>query len=136
MNEDILDTKLQVLLAIYAEYQRDIPEMDRVTYKALDMDSQAFRAALIKLQNEGLISGLVIEPPNETHANKVRGVIRTNMLPTRAGLDEAEKYITTGNTDTAKSRLQVLVTRAGLAGLDCVKEIAKDVLADVIGKRL
>ena len=136
MDENKLDVKLQVLLAIYAEYQRDIPNMDRVTHEALQVDAQAFRAALIKLQNEGLISGLVIEPPKETRADRVRGVIRTHMLPTRAGLDEAEKYIATGQADTAKSRLTALISRAGLAGLDWVKDVAAGVLADVIGRKI
>lgn len=36
------DTKHQVLFAIYAEYQKDIPDMEKITYRLLEMDSQAF----------------------------------------------------------------------------------------------
>ena len=135
-DEHNIDVKLQVLLAIYAEYQRDIPCMDNVTHRTLEIDEQAFRAALIKLQNEGLICGLVIEPPRETRADRVRGVIRTHMLPTREGLNEAEKYIATGQADTAASRLNALARRAGLAGMGLLKDIAAGVLADVIGGKI
>lgn len=50
-----LDTKQQVLLALYSEYQNDIPRMTDVTCTALEMDYDVFCAALDKLQNEGYI---------------------------------------------------------------------------------
>ena len=58
------------------------------------------------------------------------------MLPTREGLNEAEKYIATGQADTAASRLNALIHRAGLAGLDWVKDVAAGVPADVIGGKI
>lgn len=37
-----LDTKQQVLLALYIEYQKDIPKMSEVTCTALNMDIEVF----------------------------------------------------------------------------------------------
>jgi len=50
-----LDSKQEVLYAIYAEYQKDLPDMKNITYQSLDMDLEVFQMALIKLQNEGFI---------------------------------------------------------------------------------
>ena len=50
-----LDSKQKVLLAIYTEYQKDIPKMELITNVNLDMDSQVFRIAVDKLQSEGFI---------------------------------------------------------------------------------
>lgn len=127
MTRDV-DIKTQVLLAVYAEYQEDIPNMDNVSFDALGMDSTAFRAALIKLQNEGLISGLIIQPPNETRADRVRGLIKTHMLPTREGLEEAERFIRTGETSTARQRLRDVVEFAGKIGLELVKAYAEKLI--------
>ncbi|TCP28784.1 YjcQ protein [Scopulibacillus darangshiensis] len=53
-----LDTKQKVLVAIYLEYQKDLPKMDNITSENLSLDNRVFNTALIKLENEGLIKGL------------------------------------------------------------------------------
>ena len=58
-----LDSKQKVLLAIYTEYQKDIPKMELITNVNLDMDSQVFRIAVDKLQSEGFIIGAKIHFP-------------------------------------------------------------------------
>ena len=55
VNKLELDSKQEVLYAIYAEYQKDLPDMKNITYQSLDMDLEVFQMALIKLQNEGFI---------------------------------------------------------------------------------
>ena len=55
-----LDAKQKVLMAIYAEYQKDIPVMQNITFANLDMDSRVFKIAVDKLENEGLINGAKI----------------------------------------------------------------------------
>ena len=55
-----LDTKNQVLLALYIEYQKDLPKMQNVTCTSLNMDIDIFNVALKKLSNEGYIEGLNI----------------------------------------------------------------------------
>ena len=53
-----LDIKQQVLLAIYIEYQKDLPNMSCVNNTELNMDIDVFNVALDKLQNEGYIKGI------------------------------------------------------------------------------
>lgn len=50
-----LGTKENVLLAIYIEYQKDLPDMGSVNNTALNMDIDVFNVALEKLQNEEYI---------------------------------------------------------------------------------
>lgn len=47
-----LDSKQQVLLALYIEYQKDLPKMENVTCTSLNMDIDVFNAALRKLSTE------------------------------------------------------------------------------------
>lgn len=69
-----LDSKQKVLMAIYAEYQKDIPDMDLVSFESLDMDSKVFYIALDKLENEGLITGtkLHFEPVTRIPMQRLR----------------------------------------------------------------
>ena len=55
-----LDTKHQVLLALYIEYQKDLPKMSEVTCEKLNMDVDIFNMALKKLSTERYIEGLNI----------------------------------------------------------------------------
>lgn len=56
-----LDTKCRLLLAIYYEYQKDIPDMSVINYESLNLDCLVFQIALDKLQNEGLITGAKLQ---------------------------------------------------------------------------
>jgi len=51
VNKLELDSKQEVLYAIYAEYQKDLPDMKNITYQSLDMDLEVFQMALIKLRS-------------------------------------------------------------------------------------
>ncbi len=54
-----MSVKDKVLLAIYDEYQKDIPNMDaNVTWSKLQLNKDEFNIALDKLDKEGLINGL------------------------------------------------------------------------------
>jgi hypothetical protein len=50
-----LDTKQKVLLALYAEYQKDLPNMREIRADTLGLTKDVFYVAIEKLQNEGFI---------------------------------------------------------------------------------
>lgn len=52
------DTKQKVLLALYLEYQKDVPKMETITAELLELDSETFKQAVRKLENEELIEGI------------------------------------------------------------------------------
>ena len=47
--------KDKVLMAIYNEYQKDIPNMDSISAQSLSVELEAFGVAIEKLVNEDLI---------------------------------------------------------------------------------
>ena len=53
-----LDSKEQVLVAIYTEYQKDMPEMDSITYISLGIPKKDFSGILLKLRSEGFVDNM------------------------------------------------------------------------------
>lgn len=64
-----MDVKEEVLIAIYSEYQKPLPGMQQVRSYELDITFDEFKFALVKLQNDRHIDGLVIngKPPVNLH---------------------------------------------------------------------
>lgn len=48
-------TKEKVLVAIYDEYQKDLPDMGTITAESLGLELEVFAVAIEKLYNEELI---------------------------------------------------------------------------------
>ena len=46
----------KVLLAIYKEYKKDLPDMNKINAKVLGLESDVFKIALKKLRTEELIT--------------------------------------------------------------------------------
>ncbi|WP_343248778.1 YjcQ family protein [Diplocloster hominis] len=86
------DIKQQVLQAIYAEYQKDLPNMEKITSKQLQMEEQVFLSALMKLQNEELIQGVVWSPSETMDIRRVRVINRDNLFLTKEGVRYMESH--------------------------------------------
>lgn len=79
-----LDAKQQVLLALYIEYQKDLPKMDSVKCSSLNMAIDVFNTALGKLSKEGYINGLYAYPADN---NEFYEVYTKDVGLTRAGIE-------------------------------------------------
>lgn len=126
-----LDAKMRVLMAIYAEYQKDVPDMVNVNVRALRMDWDAFRAAVLKLENEALIRGLVTKPPERAQIGDVEEIDMRGVMPTVSGLSAVERFVEKGQIDTAEARLERLERAAGDAGELEISRYVEDVMIDV-----
>lgn len=126
-----LDAKMRVLTAIYAEYQKDVPDMMNIHCNALRMDWEAFRAAVMKLQNEGLIQGLITKPPEETKVGAVEEIDMSSVMPTMNGLKAVERFVETGLTDTPEERLERLKRAAEEVCENEIGRFVEDVIKDV-----
>lgn len=127
-----LDIKQEVLIALYAQYQRDIPEMEKVTAAALNMDSVAFMFSLLKLQTEGLICGCVFIPPNEKNARRIRAVEKKNIFLTREGVEYVQNLLDLKALKTNKERLKSIVKSLGLAGAEVLKEYVMSLIPKIL----
>lgn len=86
------DIKQKVLQAIYAEYQKELPNMGEITSKKLQIEEQIFLAALMKLQNEKLIQGVFWSPAETMDIRRVRVLNRDNLFLTKEGVQYMENH--------------------------------------------
>lgn len=112
------DTKLQVLLAIYIEYQKDLPKMENITNTALNMDIDVFHVALQKLENEGLIHGLSVLAADN---NAFYHIETKNMKLTRDGIAYIEQTFGIRKELTAVNKLKYVIRKCGIYGLQALK---------------
>ena len=122
-----LDEKHAVLFAVYAEYQKAIPDMTSLTFETLDMDRRVFNIAFVKLQNEGLIDGLVTFPPSTRM--EPRAVALDSVMPTRYGLEYVERRLDIMAMGTGKEKLKRLAEKFGKLGWAVLQDLATDILS-------
>ncbi len=91
----MMDPKHQLLLAICEEYNKATPNISSISAWSLHMNQDVFHWALIKLDNEGLIH----EYFNGFGNAMIKAGYIEGVLPTREGLEYAEKLMTGGETD-------------------------------------
>ena len=122
-----LDNKEKTLLALYAEYCRDDTDFSRVNALSMEMALPHFNWALMKLQTEGLITGVSWLPPGETRPDKLLSVSRERLMLTGAGVDAADALLDTRKARSAEKlqRLYALFADLGLS-----------VVSGIIGKAL
>ena len=116
-----IDTKHQVLYALYSEYQKDIPDMESINAAVLDMEVPVFNAALLKLQNEGYIQGFDCRPPETMDARKIISSYRKNIYLTRKGVEYVEKLASIAESMPARKKIAELAKQVGLFGMDILK---------------
>jgi len=125
-----LDLKQKVLVAIYTEYQKDVPEMDNITQALFDIDESKFIIALKKLENEQQIVGVKL-------AEYVDGTFllpntMTQVMMTNRGIDYVENVLDIQPTLTGKEKAKAIFSKAGELGFDQLKDFAARVTAEML----
>lgn len=129
-----LDAKQQVLLAIYTEYQKDIPNMDAITHASLDMDSLVFKIAINKLENEGYIRGAKLHfPAGSPHPDKI---VTRFMQMTREGIAFVEEKMDLPRAMSSQEKVQSLREKFGKLGWDALSAYAGNVLMEIMKQAL
>lgn len=125
----MLDSKQQVLLALYMEYQKDIPKMQEITCTALDMDIEVFNIALYKLQNEGYINGLrTMSADND----KFYHVDISGVILTRDGIELIENKFGLAKEFTAEEKLRHILKKCGAWGFMAMKMFGSTILENIL----
>ena len=70
----------------------------------------------MKLQTEGLIGGVVFQPPHAQSAAKIRGVLREGLYLTRAGVEMCDRLLGVDPTARERHKLTVLKDVLGELG--------------------
>lgn len=115
------DTKQQVLLRMYIEYQKDIPDMKSINNTEMNMDIDVFNNALKKLNTEGYIKGLYIMSADNEEFYSVRC---DEIEMTRDGIDYVENKFGIEKELTAVDKLKYVTRKCGVFGFSALKIIA------------
>ena len=132
VNEEELDTKQKVLLAMYVEYQKDLPEMDKnIRPDILGITRDVFYVALEKLVNEGWINVRLSYAdgrsfPFMAYLDKAK--------LTRDGINYVENKLKIDKTLNGKDKVRQIVEKAGSWGFSQLKDIAVKALAEMIAR--
>ncbi|WP_052737876.1 YjcQ family protein [Bacillus sp. SA1-12] len=119
-----LDKKQQVLVAIYTEYQKDLPNMSSVNHESLEMDEEIFVVALEKLLNEGLIIDV------DFYLGGDYSLQTTKM--TSYGLNYVEEKLGIEPTLSGAEKVKEVAKQATQFGYNELKDFASKVVAELL----
>lgn len=126
-----LDTKQKVLIAIYTEYQKDIPNIEgEVKYDKLGIGVDEFKIAIAKLENEGLINGTVM-PKSKAHKWGVFCVMLDDTKMTPLGIEYVETKLGLDKTMSGMEKVQEMAKKSATWGWNEFKDITVKVLSEM-----
>ncbi|WP_027640122.1 YjcQ family protein [Clostridium cadaveris] len=124
-----IDTKQKVLIAIYKEYQEDVPKMEEnINASKLGINVEAFMVALDKLTNEELIRGVRFS----RNGSKIFVAILDNMMITSKGIDYVETKLGIEKTLDGVEKIKYMASKCVELGW-CE---AKDILSSTFAKTI
>lgn len=130
-----LDAKQKVLIAIYTEYQKDIPEIhNEVTPEKLGIDYEAFDIAIVKLENEGLITDTSLTRTTISADSKNRWGIGSRLDDTKMtpwGIEYVETKLGLEKTMSGMEKVQEMAKKSATWGWNEFKGITVQVLAEM-----
>ncbi len=126
-----LDTKQKVLIAIYTEYQKDIPQIEEeVKSNKLGIGVEEFKIAVIKLENEGLITNThMVKAGNSKWG--VRCVILDDTKMTPWGIEYVESKLELDKTLSGMEKVQEMAKKSATWGWNEFKDITVQVLSEM-----
>lgn len=128
----MLDNKQKVLVAIYTEYQKDVPDMrNAITAPKIGVERDVFLMALIKLENESLIT-IGTEPlyggdgavPVDIYTGSIKITVR--------GIQYVETALNIEPTLTNQDKVRTVEKKSLEWGIDQLKDFAAKVLAEIL----
>jgi hypothetical protein len=125
-----LDSKQKVLIAIYTEYQKDLPNMENVTHETLGLDYDVFKVAIEKLDNEGMIRDAIIvhggNDPKPLH-------VSLNLCKmTNYGIGYVEKKLELDQTTSGEQKVKEVIEKTAKWGWEQFKDFGAKTLAEML----
>ncbi|CAM5794870.1 hypothetical protein [Brevibacillus borstelensis] len=125
-----LDNKQKVLLALYTEYQKDLPMMRDIKADTLGLSRDVFNVAIEKLQNEGFIRDAAIAYAGRSpYPYDVR---IENCKMTRYGIEYVESKLQIEPTLSGAEKTKGVAKKVAEWGWDQGKDFVAKVLAEVL----
>ena len=125
------DSKQKVLMAIYTEYQKDIPDMaNSIRANILGLDMDVFKIALEKLENERLIIGVKFARGGNSPIPLMAWT--DNIKMTTYGIQYVEDKLNIDKTLTGSEKVKNLLSSSASWGWDQFKDIAAKTMAEML----
>lgn len=126
-----LDTKQRVLVAIYTEYQKDLPNMgNNISAYDLGIEYDVFKVALLKLSNEGYIRGADFIRGGQ--GNKITSVYTREIMMTRDGIDYVEEKLGIKPDMSAGEKVKEVSKTVAAWGYNELKDFAIKVTGEIV----
>ena len=128
-----LDIKQKVLIAIYTEYQKDLPNIDgNIKSDILGIDNNIFNIAIEKLENEGLITGSNLIKGGSSTVWNTTMVNLTQTKMTQDGINYIEEKLGIERTLTGAEKVRDVSVKVAEWGWDQFKDIAAKTLSEIL----
>lgn len=124
-----LDNKQKVLIAIYTEYQKDIPNMRTITPANIGIEVKVVHAAIYKLYYEELISNIRIYK-DDINSPEIDDWGHVKM--TQKGIEYVEELLNIEKTLSGEEKTKNIIKKATEWGYDQLQTFAAKVLAEMI----
>ncbi|MFD9363033.1 YjcQ family protein [Priestia megaterium] len=125
-----LDLKQRILVAIYTEYQKDVPEMTNITKEVFGIDNNKFTIALQKLENEQLINGVNFLRYDDGVFTEPYSM--TSVMMTNYGINYVENVLGIQPTLSGLEKAKEVATKVGGWGFEQLKDFAVKVTTEMI----
>ncbi|WP_094607165.1 hypothetical protein SPSIL_058310 [Sporomusa silvacetica DSM 10669] len=129
-----MTAKDQILVAIYLEYQKDIPDMTQIKATNLGLDHSVFKVALKKLDNELMVNGLKFLAGGANGIPADVYVGNAQMAP--SGIKYVENILKVRPEMSKIEKIQAITSKATEWGWEQMKDISAKVLAEIIKSQI
>ncbi|NMF00250.1 hypothetical protein [Aneurinibacillus aneurinilyticus] len=126
----ILDTKRKVLIALYLEYQKDLPEMNKVTAASLELEPEVFKVAIDKLVHEGYLDNVLISRGGS--GGKILSVRLEHAKLSRYAIHYIEDRLEIDPEATGEEKGKTVLKRFVDAGKESFENIVAKIVAELI----
>lgn len=125
-----LDVKQQVLVGIYLEYQKELPNMKKINADVFGISRDQFFVALDKLDNEGLVNGIKFVRGGDGTIPAMAVIDYAKM--SSSGIDYVEKKLGIEKTLSAKDKAEKVMSEVGKFGLEQLKDFAARIISEML----
>ncbi|UWS63299.1 hypothetical protein N2384_11130 [Bacillus paralicheniformis] len=119
-----LNAKERVLVALYLEYQKDLPMLENVDANSLGMSQQMFYEAIKKLENEGFLINVKYTKPY--------GVLLQFAYLSRFGINYVEEKLRIDEHLSKPEKLKEIARKLAKGGYNEIKDIAIKLAAELL----
>ncbi|BBB89930.1 MAG TPA: hypothetical protein PKA28_07840 [Methylomusa anaerophila] len=118
----------KLIVALYAEANSPVPQLDAVNPGVLGMDTEAFNRAVNTLYTSGLVSGITVKFGDDDRQSE--RVYAKEVLLTRPGVDYVENLMEIDINSSKMDKLKKIALKAGKLGWSAVVTLAKRIMSE------